>query len=70
MLSPIDVAIAEMAKDIKYIIKRLDEGTARFEIIEAQLAEHEKQLQRLNTGLAIAAFIIPLIVAYLIGVIK
>ena len=29
----VDVAIAEIGKDIKYIVKRLDEGALRFDMI-------------------------------------
>ena len=39
MTPSVEVSIAEIAKDIKYIIKRLEEGTVRFEVIEAQLAD-------------------------------
>lgn len=67
-MPPIDVTIAEMAKDIKYIIKRLDEGTVRFEEIEAQLAEHEKHIQRLYGALGVVAFVLPFIVKMWLGV--
>ena len=67
MTPSVEVSIAEIAKDIKYIIKRLDEGTARFEIIEAQLADHEKHIQRLYGALAVVAFVVPLIVKFWLG---
>ena len=67
MTPSLEVSIAEISKDIKYIIKRLDEGTARFEAIEAQLAEHEKHINRLYGAIAICAFVIPLIIKYFIG---
>ena len=31
----VDVAIAEISRDIKYIAKRLDDGALRFDMIEA-----------------------------------
>jgi len=37
--SNVDVAIAEISRDIKYIAKRLDEGTVRFDMVEARVAK-------------------------------
>lgn len=64
----LEVTIAEISKDIKYIIRRLEEGNARFEVIEAQLAEHEKHIQRLYGALAVVAFVLPFIVKMWLGV--
>jgi len=37
----VEVAIAEISRDIKYIAKRLDEGTVRFDMVEARVAKLE-----------------------------
>jgi hypothetical protein len=68
MTPSLEVSIAEISKDIKYIIKRLEENTARFEVIEGQIAEHEKHINRLYGAIALCAFIIPIILKYFIGV--
>jgi hypothetical protein len=68
MTPSLEVSIAEISKDIQYIIKRLEENTARFETIEAQIAEHEKHINRLYGAIALCAFIIPIIFKYFVGV--
>jgi len=62
----IEVSIAEISKDIKYIIKRLDENTQRFIELERQIAEHDRHINRLYGGIALATFIVPLIVAVIV----
>jgi hypothetical protein len=68
MTPSLEVSIAEISKDIKYIIKRLEENTVRFEVIEGQIAEHEKHINRLYGAIALCAFVIPIILKYFIGV--
>jgi len=56
----VDVAIAEIGKDIKYIAKRLDEGAVRFEMIEARVTKLEDHVNRLYGGLILASVVVPI----------
>jgi DNA-binding HxlR family transcriptional regulator len=62
----IEVILAEIGKDIKHIIRRLDEGNNRFDQIEREISEHDKQINRLFGGIALAMFIVPIIVAIVV----
>jgi quinol-cytochrome oxidoreductase complex cytochrome b subunit len=62
----IEVILAEIGKDIKHIIRRLDEGNNRFDQLEKELAEHDKLINRLFGGIALAMFIVPIIVAIVV----
>jgi hypothetical protein len=55
----VDVAIAEIGKDIKYIAKRLDDGALRFDMIEARVSKLEDHINRLYGGLVLASVIVP-----------
>jgi len=55
----VDVAIAEIGKDIKYIVKRLDDGALRFDMIEARVSKLEDHINRLYGGLVLASVIVP-----------
>ena len=62
MITPpqnVDVAIAEIGKDIKYIAKRLDDGALRFDMIEARVSKLEDHINRLYGGLVLASVIVP-----------
>ena len=46
----VEVSIAEISRDIKYIAKRLDDGALRFDMIEARVAKLEDHVNRLYGG--------------------
>jgi hypothetical protein len=56
----VDVAIAEIGKDIKYIAKRLDDGALRFDMIEARVSKLEDHINRLYGGLVLASVVVPI----------
>jgi len=56
----VDVAIAEIGKDIKYIVKRLDDGALRFDMIEARVSKLEDHINRLYGGLVLASVVVPI----------
>lgn len=64
---PIEVTIAEIGKDIKYIMRRLDENNANVEQLRLQIADHDRHISRLYGGLAIIAFLLPIAIKYWIG---
>jgi hypothetical protein len=56
----VDVAIAEISRDIKYIAKRLDEGSLRFDMVEARVTKLEDHVNRLYGGLILASVVVPI----------
>jgi hypothetical protein len=56
----VEVAIAEISRDIKYIAKRLDDGALRFDMIEARVAKLEDHVNRLYGGLVLASILVPI----------
>ena len=56
----VDVAIAEIGKDIKYIAKRLDDGSLRFDMVEARVSKLEDHVNRLYGGLILASVVVPI----------
>ena len=56
----VDVAIAEIGKDIKYIAKRLDDGALRFDMLEARVSKLEDHINRLYGGLVLASVVVPI----------
>lgn len=60
-----EIAIAEIARDIKYIAKRLDEGSANFTHIEARLSQLEGHINKLYGGLVLSSILIPIILRYM-----
>jgi len=62
----VEVSIAEIGKDIKYIAKRLDDGALRFDMIEARVSKLEDHINRLYGGLVLAS-VDPLIVKFWLG---
>jgi hypothetical protein len=63
--SNVDVAIAEISRDIKYIAKRLDEGTVRFDMVEARVAKLEDHVNRLYGGLVLASIVVPVVLRFM-----
>lgn len=63
----IAVTIAEIGKDIKYIMKRLDENNSNVEQLRAAIADHDRHISRLYGGIAIVAFLLPIAIKYWIG---
>ena len=63
--SNVDVAIAEISRDIKYIAKRLDEGTVRFDMIEARVSKLEDHVNRLYGGLVLASIVVPIALKFM-----
>lgn len=61
----VDVAIAEISRDIKYIAKRLDEGALRFDTVEARVAKLEDHVNRLYGGLVLASVAVPIILKFM-----
>jgi hypothetical protein len=61
----VDVAIAEISRDIKYIAKRLDEGGVRFDMVEARVAKLEDHVNRLYGGLVLASVAVPIILKFM-----
>jgi len=62
----IEVVLAEIGKDIKHIISRLESGDKHFGELRRQIAEHDRHINRLYGGIALATFIVPLIVALIV----
>ena len=56
----VEVSIAEISRDIKYIAKRLDDGALRFDMIEARVAKLEDHVNRLYGGLVLASILVPI----------
>ena len=63
--SNVDVAIAEISRDIKYIAKRLDEGAVRFDMIEARVSKLEDHVNRLYGGLVLASIVVPIALKFM-----
>lgn len=61
----VDVAIAEISKDIKYIAKRLDDGALRFDMIEARVSKLEDHVNRLYGGLVLASVVVPIALKFM-----
>jgi len=61
----VEVAIAEISRDIKYIAKRLDEGTVRFDMVEARVAKLEDHVNRLYGGLVLASIVVPIALKFM-----
>ena len=61
----VDVAIAEIGRDIKYIVKRLDDGALRFDMIEARVAKLEDHINKLYGGLVLASVAVPIIIRFM-----
>jgi len=61
----VDVAIAEIGKDIKYIAKRLDDGALRFDMIEARVSKLEDHVNRLYGGLVLASVVVPIALKFM-----
>ena len=61
----VDVSIAEISRDIKYIVKRLDEGSTRFDMVEARVEKLEGHVNKLYGGLIIASFIVPVVLRFM-----
>ena len=61
----VDVSIAEISRDIKYIAKRLDDGALRFDMIEARVAKLEDHVNRLYGGLVLASVTVPIILKFM-----
>jgi hypothetical protein len=63
--SNVDVAIAEISRDIKYIAKRLDDGALRFDMIEARVSKLEDHVNRLYGGLVLASIVVPIVLRFM-----
>ena len=63
--SSVDVAIAEISRDIKYIAKRLDDGALRFDMIEARVSKLEDHVNRLYGGLVLASIVVPIVLRFM-----
>jgi hypothetical protein len=63
--SNVDVAIAEISRDIKYIAKRLDDGALRFDMIEARVSKLEDHVNRLYGGLVLASIVVPVVLRFM-----
>ena len=61
----VDVSIAEISRDIKYIAKRLDDGALRFDMIEARVAKLEDHVNRLYGGLVLASILVPIVLKFM-----
>jgi hypothetical protein len=61
----VEVAIAEISRDIKYIAKRLDDGTARFDLVEARVSKLEDHVNRLYGGLVLASIVVPIALKFM-----
>jgi len=61
----VEVAIAEISRDIKYIAKRLDEGTVRFVMVEARVAKLEDHVNWLYGGLVFASIVVPIALKFM-----
>jgi len=61
----VDVAIAEIGKDIKYIAKRIDDGALRFDMIEARVSKLEDHVNRLYGGLVLASVVVPIALKFM-----
>jgi hypothetical protein len=61
----VEVAIAEISRDIKYIAKRLDDGTMRFDLVEARVAKLEDHVNRLYGGLVLASVVVPIALKFM-----
>jgi len=60
----VEVAIAEISRDIKYIAKRLDEGTVRFDMVEARVAKLADHVNRMYGGLVLAPLVVPMALTF------
>ena len=56
----VEVSIAEISRDIKYIAKRLDDGALRFDMIAARVSKLEDHINRLYGGLVLASVVVPI----------
>ena len=63
--SNVDVAIAEISREIKYIAKRLDDGALRFDMIEARVSKLEDHVNRLYGGLVLASIVVPIALKFM-----
>ena len=61
----VEVSIAEISRDIKYIAKRLDDGALRFDMIEARVSKLEDHVNRLYGGVVLASVVVPIALKFM-----
>ena len=69
MTESMEVKLARLEEKIDTVLKRLETGDAHFGELRRQLAEHDRHINRLYGGIALATFIVPIIVAIIVRLI-
>ena len=69
MTESMEVKLARLEEKIDTVLKRLETGDAHFGELRRQIAEHDRHINRLYGGIALATFIVPIIVAIIVRLI-
>lgn len=66
MTESMEVKLARLEEKIDTVLERLKTGDLRFTELARQIAEHDRHINRLYGGIALATFIVPIIVAIIV----
>lgn len=66
MTESMEVKLARLEEKIDTVLRRLEIGDAHFGELRRQIAEHDRHINRLYGGIALATFIVPIVVAIIV----
>jgi len=69
MTESMEVKLARLEEKIDTVLKRLESGDQHFSEIRRQIAEHDRHINRLYGGIALATFVVPIVVAIIVRMI-
>ena len=67
MTESMEVKLARLEEKIDTVLRRLENGDKQFREIEERVHNLEQRIAQLWGGLALAVFLIPLILRYMMG---
>ena len=66
MTESLEVKVARIEEKVDQVLRRLEVGDQNFAELKRQLAEHDRHINRLYGGIALATFLVPIIVAVIL----
>lgn len=66
MTESMEVKLARLEEKIDTVLRRLEIGDTHFGELRRQIAEHDRHINRLYGGIALATFIVPIVVAIIV----